>query len=122
MIATPTIAIIDDDKPLRDAIENLLLSSGYNAITYASAERFLDDIPFADTSLSVCDIKMGEMSGLVLQTTLINRNIDIPIIFISAVFDGETAAIAFENGATACLRKPFDEDELISAIRTALER
>jgi FixJ family two-component response regulator len=114
------IAILDDDEPLRDAIENLLRSSGLDTIKYPSAEQFLADPDKADVNLIVSDVKMGNMSGLDLQAALVNCEIRIPIIFVSAVFDDKVIARALENGASACLRKPFDDCELIEAIRAAL--
>jgi FixJ family two-component response regulator len=120
MTSTPTIAILDDDEPLRDAIENLLQSSGCEALKYSSAERFLADPEVTNVSLIISDVRMGKMSGLDLQAALVRRKINIPIIFVSAVFEDEVAARAQENGASACLRKPFDDRELLAAILAAL--
>jgi FixJ family two-component response regulator len=122
MTSFPVIAILDDDEPLRDAIENLLQSSGFATIKYSSAERFLTERAEANVSLIISDVRMGNMSGLDLQAVLLLRKIDIPIIFVSAFFEGEVAAHALENGASACLRKPFDDRDLLAAIHAALNK
>jgi FixJ family two-component response regulator len=115
------IAIIDDDAPLRGAIDNLLRSSGFETILYSSAEAFLGDPVFARVNLVISDIKMPGMTGLDLQAQLIERKIDVPIILITAILDDATTARALGSGAAAFIRKPFDDSELIAAIYAAIQ-
>jgi FixJ family two-component response regulator len=116
----PLIAIIDDDAPLRYAIENLLRSSGLEPRSYLSAERFLADAAHSEVDLIISDFKMPGITGLELQATLNQRQTRIPMILISAVFDDEIIAGAMTSGVKLCLQKPFDDSILMSAIAAAL--
>lgn len=110
------IVVIDDDAPLRNAVSNLLRSSGFDPHAYSSAEAFLAEGNYSKFDLIISDIKMPGMTGLDLQKTLLQRGIAIPIIFISAVLDAATIARATADGAIACLQKPFDDRDLMDVI------
>jgi FixJ family two-component response regulator len=118
----PLIAVIDDDAPVRRAIENLLRSSNLEPLLYPSAEAFLADLSLVQVDLIISDIKMPGMTGIDLQATLAQRRLVIPIIFISAVLDEHIVERALANGAKLCLQKPFDERELMTAIAAILSR
>lgn len=114
-----TIAIVEDDAPLRNAIDGLLRSSGFKTSLHASALSFLRNIS-ADTDLLITDVKMPVMNGLELQSKLIELGKPLPVIVITALLDDEITRQAFGLGAVACLAKPFDESALLSAIDFAL--
>jgi FixJ family two-component response regulator len=116
----PLIAIVDDDAPLRDAIDNLLRSLGYVSARYASAEAFLESPDAADAAVLLIDVHMPGMSGLELQRTLRKRGDTRPVIVITALLEEEVSTQALKDGALACLRKPFEDDQLVRSIELAL--
>jgi FixJ family two-component response regulator len=116
----PTISIVDDDGSVREAIESLMKSVGYNAKVFPSAGDFLKSGHLDDTGCLILDVQMPGMTGLELQDHLIATKSRIPIIFISAHCDAESRARALEAGAVGFLQKPFSEDALLNAINSSL--
>jgi FixJ family two-component response regulator len=116
------VFVVDDDPSLRRAVIRLLNSLNYVAKAYASAGEFLHqqlpDVP----SCLILDLSMPEMNGLDIQDALARRGERLPIIFLSGRGDIPTSVQAMKAGAVDFLTKPVDEQELISAVRTALER
>jgi FixJ family two-component response regulator len=117
---TSLISIVDDDSFVRGGIGNLLLSLGYNVLTFASAEALLAS-DFADrTSCLISDIRMPGMNGLDLQKHLKEEGRCPPVIFITAHFCEKARSQAFEAGAVAYFSKPFSENMLIDCINKTL--
>jgi FixJ family two-component response regulator len=118
---TPLISIVDDDHSVRRALRRLVRLANFGAETFASAEDFLIS-PFLErTACLVLDIHLnGGMSGFALQARLIADRVVIPIIFITAHDDVSLRERAEASGAAAYLRKPFNDDVLLDAIRGAL--
>jgi FixJ family two-component response regulator len=114
--AATVIAVIDDDASVRRALQRLLRSAGFAVETFATAREFLDAGHSARTTCLVLDIHLPEMSGFQLQEHLAVSGVLIPIVFITAHDNATTRERASRPGATAYLRKPFDQDELIEAI------
>ncbi len=119
----PTVFIVDDDSSVRNALELLLGSAGYETKMFSSAEEFLTTPhdTFAPKCL-VLDVKMPGLSGLDLQGELSSLNIDIPIVFITGHGDISMSVNAMKRGAVDFLPKPFDDYELLDAIRAALQK
>ena len=117
------IAIVDDQAALREATENLLKSAGLKAVSFASAEDFLQAAPLNGTGCLILDVRLPGMSGLELQLHLAADGIHVPIVFITAQedSDGQMRAQALRSGALAFLRKPFNDEDLLNAVRSALE-
>jgi|SRR5208283_469753 len=116
------VHIVDDDANLRRAIARLLRSHGCDAHTYASASDFLHtEVPNAPACL-VLDLKMPDLTGLEVQELLANRKDSLPIVFISGHGDIPASVQAMKAGAIDFLTKPFDDEQLITAIDTAIER
>ncbi|MBN1134596.1 MAG: response regulator transcription factor [Methanosarcinaceae archaeon] len=118
----PTVFIIDDDPAVLKSLTLLLESVGIESKTYHRCSDFLAQY---DTSMSGClvvDIRMPEMSGLELQTELLQQQIDIPVIFISGHGDIPMAVEAMKKGAVDFLEKPFREQTLLDAINKGLLR
>lgn len=113
------IAIVDDDESVRKALLGLLKSTGLEAITFLSAEAFLDSGRQHDTACLIADIRMPGMSGLDLQATLNSQNCKIPIIFITAHGDAKMRMNALRAGAVEFLAKPFDDEALLEHITAA---
>jgi FixJ family two-component response regulator len=117
------IAIVDDQAALREATQNLLKSAGLKAVSFASAEDFLQATPLDGAGCLILDVRLPGMSGLDLQQRLAADGIHVPIVFITAQedSDGQMRAQALRSGALAFLRKPFSDEDLLNAVRSALE-
>jgi len=118
-----TIFIVDDDPSIRKGLGRLLGSIGYHVETFGSAEEFLEkvqDIP--GPACLVLDVKMPGLNGLDLQNQLQQRKYAMPIIFITGHGDIPMSVKAMKTGAIDFLTKPFDEEDLLKAIREALKK
>ena len=119
-IKTPLISIVDDDWSLVEAIVSLIQSVGYLAEGFCSAEDFLKSSQLLKTDCLILDLCMPLMGGFELQRRLAARNYQIPIIFVTS-YDGEDTQIqAAQAGAVGFLRKPFSQESLFLAVRSAL--
>ena len=119
---TPIISIVDDDESIRVAAGDLITSLGYAALTFASAEAFLQSGDAARTSCLITDIQLPGMSGLDLQDALRMEGHHIPTIVITAYPEPKLRRRAETAGTVAFLVKPFDGRELIARIEEALRR
>ena len=120
-MSSALIAIVDDDEAVRKAMKTLLLSLGYNASTFGSAEEFLNSERINDTSCLITDLHMPGLSGLDLQDLLIAAGHRIPIIFITGHPDENVRARAMKAGAVAFLTKPVNADHLLGYLDKALK-
>jgi FixJ family two-component response regulator len=118
----PVISIIDDDASVRGATHRLVKSLGYAAHAFASADDFLQSPHVNDTSCLIADVQMPGMSGLELQSVLIAKGCQVPIIFITAYPEDNIRAKALKAGAVCFLSKPFAGTVLVECIHTALDR
>jgi len=116
-----SIAIVDDDEVVREAMKSLVRSLGYHASTFGSAEEFLNSEQLDDTSCLITDVQMPGMSGLDLQDRLIARGHRIPIIFITAHSDENVRSRAMKAGAIDFLTKPVNADHLVGHLEKALK-
>ncbi len=116
------ISIVDDDASVREATRRLVKSLGLSAVTFASAEEFLQSDRMNDTACLIADVQMPGVSGVELQSLLIARGDRTPIIFVTAFPEERTRARALDAGAVGFLAKPFDEQCLIRHLDTALSR
>jgi FixJ family two-component response regulator len=119
-IKTPLVSIVDDDWSLVEATVSLLQSLGYLVKGFRSAEDFLESRQLLETDCLILDIRMPSMGGFELQRRLAARNYQIPIIFVTS-YDSEDAQIqAARAGAVGFLYKPFSQESLFRAVRSAL--
>lgn len=116
----PQVSVVDDDESVRKSLARLIRSAGISVNTYSSGQDLLDALETAPPKCLLLDVRMPGMGGLEIQRRLAETSLDLPIIFISAHEDEEVRAQAIEAGAIAFLFKPFDEQELMSAIQSAL--
>ena len=114
------ISIIDDDPSVRQATDGLVRSLGYRAMTFASAEDFLQSDHLDDTSCVITDVQMPGLSGVELQSVLNARGARLPIIFITAFPEDRIRRCVLAAGAVGFLSKPFEEAVLIEHLETAL--
>lgn len=115
-----TVFIVDDDASVRDALSLLLSLRGYVTATFASAEDFLQALQPDWRGCVVADIRMPGMSGLELQRCLLDGGPTLPLIVITAHGDVAAARQAFLADAIDFIEKPFDGDQLLTAIESAL--
>jgi len=118
----PLISVVDDDRSIVEAIVGLLESVGYAAAGFVSAQDFLNSPQLRRTACLILDVRMPGIGGLELQRRLAAQNIHTPVIFITAHGDQELSAEVLTTGATALLRKPFSQEALLGALRSALAR
>jgi FixJ family two-component response regulator len=114
------ISVVDDDESIRRTTTFLIESFGFRAAAFESAESFLKSAQFPDTSCLLVDVQMPGMNGLQLQNELAAAGHGIPIIFITAFDNKDTRLQAMQAGAVAFLGKPFNDEELLQAVRLAL--
>lgn len=119
---TSTIAIVDDDQAIREALEDLVQSCGYRSVCFSSAEEFLAFDARETIDCMLVDVKMPGLNGLELQAALNSRPPKPPMIFMTSYRDERTRAAALDGGAFAFLGKPVKFDQLISSIEDALKR
>lgn len=115
------ISIIDDDEFVREAIERLIRSLGYDAETFASAEDYLNRGNVAETQCLITDVHMPGLTGIDLQLHLIAAGHRIPIIVMSGYSEEAIRAAAMRNGAVGFLNKPILLDDLIECLNRALK-
>jgi RNA polymerase sigma factor (sigma-70 family) len=118
----PVVFIIDDDASVRDAVTDLLRSVGLEAEAFWSTQEFLLAARTDAPGCIVLDVRLPGPSGLEFQRTLINLNIHLPVIFISAHGDIRMSVRAMKSGAIEFLAKPLHEQELLDAIQAGIER
>jgi FixJ family two-component response regulator len=114
-----TVYVVDDDESVRRALQRLLRSAGYHAVTFESAEDFIDSTPGRGEGCLVLDIRLPGMTGLDLQEKLSSSGAKYAVIFMTAHDNPQWRQRAKRAGAVAYLRKPFDEQSLLDAIQLA---
>ena len=120
--AIPTVFIVDDDRGMRQAIQDLVESVGLRAEAFANGQEFLRSQPADKPGCLVLDVRLPQMSGLDFQRQLAVTGVQIPIIFITAHGDIPMSVRALKSGAVEFLTKPFRDQDLLDAIHQALQR
>jgi len=120
--AGPTVFIIDDDRGMRQAIQDLVESVGLRAEAFATGQDFLGKQLSGNPSCLVLDVRLPQLSGLDFQRHLAEIGVQIPIIFITAHGDIPMSVRALKSGAVEFLTKPFRDQDLLDAIQQALQR
>jgi FixJ family two-component response regulator len=120
--ANKLVCVVDDDQSVRRGLGRLLQSAGYAAETFSSAEDYLAREIFEGSICLVLDVRMPGLKGPGLQEALEKRGACEQIVFLTGHGDVPTATRAMKKGAVDFLTKPFDDEELILAVKRALER
>jgi FixJ family two-component response regulator len=115
-----TIAVVDDEAPVRKALSRLLRAVGFGVTTFASGDEFLNSLELRRPDCVVLDLHLPGLSGLEIQQRIIGRNISIPCIVITGKDEPGNNEKALAAGAAAYLRKPLDQDTLLAAISSAV--
>ena len=118
----PIVFVVDDDPLVRGSVSSLLRSVGLQTRVFGSASEFLQEKRPALQSCLVLDVRLPGVSGLDFQSELSSRNIQIPIIFMTGHGDIPMTVRAMKAGAVEFLTKPFREQDMLDAVKLALER
>jgi FixJ family two-component response regulator len=119
---TPIVFVVDDDVSVRESLELLIRCESWRPETFASAQEFLDYPRVHIPNCLVLDVSLPGLNGLDLQRLVADERTDMPIIFITGHGDVPMTVQAMKAGAVEFLTKPFNDDVLLTAIRSALER
>jgi FixJ family two-component response regulator len=122
VISKPIVAVVDDDPRIRESLESLIESAGLKARVFSLAEDFLHGELLAETSCLITDVRMPKMDGLELQRRVRLERPELPVIFITAHHEERIEQRALAQGAALFVRKPFDADELLRAIKLAVSK
>jgi len=118
----PTVFVVDDDAGVRASIQGLLKSARLQCSSFGTAEEFLRNKPPDGPSCLILDVSLPGVNGLDFQRQLNDAGIQIPIVFITGHGDIPMTVKAMKSGAVEFLTKPFQDQDLLDAIRQALDR
>jgi FixJ family two-component response regulator len=118
----PTVFIVDDDKDVRESLQELLESVGLHSQSFGTAQEFLSSPRSENPSCLILDVRLPGISGLDLQLELKRGKISIPIIFLTAHADVPMSVRAMKSGAVEFLTKPFRHQDLLDAVQRSLTR
>jgi FixJ family two-component response regulator len=117
-----TVIVVDDDEGVREALSNLFRSVGLQVKVFASAPEFLQSKLPDGPCCMVLDVRLPDLSGLDFQTELANRNIQIPIVFMTGHGDIAMTVRAMKAGAVEFLPKPFRDQDMLDAVQSGLDQ
>jgi RNA polymerase sigma factor (sigma-70 family) len=120
--AAQVVFVVDDDPSVRSSLKFLLSTVGLQAESFDSADSFLRKTPLDAPSCLVLDVRLPGLSGLDFQRELAAKNIRIPIVFLTGHGDIPMSVRAMKAGAVEFLTKPFRDQDLLDAVRVALEQ
>ena len=118
----PVVFVIDDDASVRESLKNLLELVGLRAEVFPSAQAFTDFQRPAVASCLILDVRLPGLTGLEFQNDLLKMGISLPIIFVTGHGDIPMSVRAMKLGAVEFLTKPFRDQDLLEAVRVALDR
>jgi FixJ family two-component response regulator len=113
------ISVVDDDQSVRESLPELLKELGFAAQVFSSAKEFLVSDACLHSSCLMLDVAMPVMSGPELLRELRRRNLELPVVFITARRDEVARSQLLEDGAVECLFKPFSDSALLQALNKA---
>jgi len=119
-IKRATIAIVEDDAGVRTALVQLLRSAGFTALSFATAEEFLEGRRKGNVDCLIADVNLPGMTGVALVQTLASGGSGPPAVIMTGRDDPYTIELIKQVAPVRCLRKPFSDDDLFDAIRFAL--
>ena len=117
--STLVVAAVDDDRRVRESVQSVLESAGYEAVAFESAEAFLDSGVLATVICVLADVRLPGIDGIELQRRIRGARLTLPVIFMTAHDDEGIRQRALRDGAVAFLLKPFDGGELLRHIARA---
>lgn len=121
-IGSAAVLIVDDDEGVRDSMAALFEAYGLTTRTFADGSSFLAAVTPGHRGCVLLDIRLPDITGLIVQAKLKERGINLAVVMITAFGDVPLAVAAMRAGATDFLEKPFTEEVLVASVRAALER
>ena len=122
MTDTEIFFVVDDDAPVRKALDRLLRVAGYRVRSFASARDVLTEMSTSNPACLILDVRMPDCNGLELFEALRSTRNLVPVIFITGHGDIAMAVRAMKAGAVDFLPKPFDDNALLDAVAQAIAR
>jgi FixJ family two-component response regulator len=119
---SPTVFVVDDYAPVRSAVSRLLRAAGFAVAAFASPEKFLAQYDPRTPGCLVLDLDMPAVNGLELQRILARKGSVMPIIFLTGRGDIPKTVQAMKRGASDFLTKPVNDENLLAAVRAAIEK
>ncbi len=116
-----SIVVIDDDEAVRDSLSALLSSAGFQVNTYESGPSFLESEDVRVVNCLIVDLEMPELTGLDVLNRLVAEGNMVPVILISGNCGTAAWQRAKRASFAACLEKPFSDEQLLEAVRNALD-
>jgi FixJ family two-component response regulator len=120
--SNPIVFVVDDEADVREGLRDLLASVGLRSAAFGSTAEFLQSKPPNEVSCLILDVRLPGIGGLDFQAELAAANIDIPIIFITGHGDIPMTVRALKAGAIEFLTKPFRDQDILDAVRIALDQ
>ncbi len=117
-----TVYVVDDDEAVRDSLQWLLEGKDYRVRCFESAESFLSRYDAREVACLIVDIRMGGMTGLELQSRLLEIRSPLPIVFITGHGDVPMAVDTMKKGAMDFIQKPFKEEQLVPLVERMLDQ
>ena len=117
----PMVFVVDDDASMRGAVSNLIRSVGFQVEAFTSAQEFLASTRPDTPCCLILDVRLPQISGLDIQAELTKAEIHIPIIFVTGHGDVPMSVKAMKAGAVEFLTKPFRDQDLLDAVKVALD-
>jgi FixJ family two-component response regulator len=117
-----TVYVVDDDEAVRDSLQWMLEGKDYRVRCFDSAESFLSRYDPREVACLIADIRMGGMTGLELQTRLIENNSPLPVAFITGHGDVPMAVDTMKKGAMDFIQKPFNDEQLLPLVERMLDQ
>jgi two-component system response regulator FixJ len=118
----PVVCVVEDDAAMRDALQLLLLSAGFDVLSYATAEEFLTDMDRSRASCLLTDVRLPGMDGIALYRHLVSLGTDPTVVMITGHGDIPMAVSALKEGVADFVEKPFDPAVLLESLRNAGRR
>lgn len=122
VVPNPTVFVVDDYAPLRKSISRLLKAAGFIVTAFASADEFLAQYDQQTPGCLVLDLGMPTLDGLELQRILASAGSPLPIIFLTGTADIPKSVQAMKQGASDFLTKPVNDEDLLAAVRVAIDK
>ena len=116
------VLIVDDEPVVREAVSRVLREEGMNVASAPDAESALAHPALASCRLVICDMMLPGLSGLEAVAAFRQRRPELPVVMITGYATAEHESRSYEVGATAFLAKPFDDSELMTLVRRAMDR
>ena len=118
----PLVSIVDGDVPIRESLPDLLKFFGFSVATFASAKEFLGSNTTGETQCLILDVVTPRMTGPELHRELSIRGTALPTVFMTAIRDDAARNRLIKSGSVDCLYKPFSDESVHDAVKTALRR